>query len=204
MPQQAHQHMLSTHFSLYELVRSEIAERQPFLLKKQLNPPPDILEHLQYLVDTALQPIRERFQYAMHVTSGYRSEALNRAIGGALNSAHAHGEAVDVVISDAFLTDPRAESWRANIQQQVQDITGKTLRKDVNANFYLYAFLCLHLNEFDIDEVGHEYGVTLGQPAWVHIAASQKHNKRLICVTGSYVPRDQRHPDLATALSFGV
>lgn len=204
MSQEITQQMLSANFSLYELVRSEIAERQPFLLDMQLSPPQAVIHNLQYLVNTTLQPIRERFQYSMRVTSGYRSEELNRAVGGSLSSQHAVGEAADVVISDGFLEDERSAELRASINDSVKRITGKALRSNVNANFYLYAFLCLNLDELDIDEVGHEYGAGFGHPAWVHISASQKHNKRQICAHGRYVPREQRRPDLATALAFGT
>jgi len=204
MSQELTQQMLSTHFSLYELLRSEIAERQPFLLEMQLSPSKEVVGNLQYLVDTTLQPIRERFQYSMRITSGYRCEDLNRAVGGSLSSQHAVGEAADVVISDGFLDDERTADLRNHISDSVKRITGKPLRTGVNANFYLYAFLCLNLDELDIDDVGHEYGAGFGQPAWVHISASRKHNKRQICAAGRYVPRDQRRPDLATALSFGI
>ncbi len=204
MAQELAKRMLSANFSLYELVRSEIAERQPFLQDQQLHPPQEIIDNLTYLVKTTLQPIRDRFQYSMRITSGYRSEDLNRAVGGSLESQHGAGEAADVVISDGFLQDERTAALRNSIQESVLSITGKPLRNDVNANFYLFAFLCLNLDELDVDDVGHEYGAGFGMPAWVHISASKKQNKRQICVAGRYAPRELRHPDLATALAFGV
>ncbi len=204
MSQELVKQMLSANFSLYELVRSEVAERQAFLLEMQLAPPKNVRDNLKYLVDTTLQPIRERFQYPMRITSGYRSDALNRAMGGSLSSQHAIGEAADVVISDGFLHDERTETLRASMNEQIENITGKSVRNDVNANFYLFAFLCLNLGELDVDEVGHEYGAGFGYPAWVHISTSRTHNKRQICAAGRYVSREQCHPDLITALSFGT
>lgn len=43
-----------------------------------------------------LQPLRDRINVPVHVTSGYRSSALNAAVGGSDTSDHAHGQAVDI------------------------------------------------------------------------------------------------------------
>jgi zinc D-Ala-D-Ala carboxypeptidase len=51
------------------------------------------------LLETAkkLEEIRELLGNPIIITSGYRSPALNKAVGGAPNSAHMYGAAVDFI-----------------------------------------------------------------------------------------------------------
>ena len=51
-----------------------------------------------------LESRRECYNRPMVITSGYRSQAHNSAIGGSPNSAHVQGRAVDVAVagSDAY------------------------------------------------------------------------------------------------------
>ena len=56
-------------------------------------------QHLLNLKEVALhifQPCRNHFGKPLRVTSGYRSEALNEAIGGSKKSQHSKGEALDM------------------------------------------------------------------------------------------------------------
>ena len=46
-----------------------------------------------------LEALRHEFNEPMIISSGYRSVGYNTTIGGASNSPHLHGKAVDVVIS---------------------------------------------------------------------------------------------------------
>ena len=43
-----------------------------------------------------LEPLREHFQEAVYVTSGYRCPQLNSAVGGVRHSQHLRGEAADI------------------------------------------------------------------------------------------------------------
>ena len=43
-----------------------------------------------------LQCIREHFGKPLHITSGYRTAAHNRAVGGAVYSQHQYGRAADI------------------------------------------------------------------------------------------------------------
>lgn len=54
------------------------------------------------LYDTAcfLQKLRNMIGMPIEVTSGYRSEAVNKAAGGAKNSAHLRGGAADIRCKD--------------------------------------------------------------------------------------------------------
>ena len=89
---------LSPNFSLKELCKSQTAAR------KGLNNIPDaswekhIVENLVELAGNILQPIRENFNIPFTPSSGYRSPALNDAIGGSKTSQHSLGEAVDIEV----------------------------------------------------------------------------------------------------------
>ena len=194
---------LSPNFTLEELVRSETAERIPALREQQRHPPPEVVENLRYLCQASLQPLRERLGFPIHVTSGYRSPELNRRVGGSPTSQHCVGQAADCGLSQRFL-EGTASHARAEIEDRVRELTGRPLRHDVNPNFYLFAFVCLHLDQLDVDQVIHEYGLGFGRPAWVHISASRGQNRRQILALGDYVPAHRKFPDQVAALSFGV
>jgi hypothetical protein len=48
------------------------------------------------LANKVFQPIRDHFNVPIYISSGYRSAALNKAIGGAASSQHCTGEAIDI------------------------------------------------------------------------------------------------------------
>jgi hypothetical protein len=83
---------LSFHLTLEEATKSATAIR-----KGIYNLPVD--EHLAALVNTAnkiFEPIRNHFNVPIGISSGYRSNALNEAIGGSKTSQHSKGEALDI------------------------------------------------------------------------------------------------------------
>lgn len=80
------------YFTLTELSKSSTAKAKGITN----TPPPNVIENLVALVDNVLDPIREQWGKPIFVNSGYRSPALNTAIGGAKNSAHLYGEAADI------------------------------------------------------------------------------------------------------------
>ena len=85
---------LSDNFSLLELTKSQTAER------KGINntPSPEHQENLKSLCTHILQPVRDRFERVVSVSSGYRSEELCLAIGSKITSQHAKGQAADFEI----------------------------------------------------------------------------------------------------------
>ena len=194
---------LTCNFSLYELIRSDTAERNKTLLEEQLDPPESIVNNLTYLAQTALQPIREKLNYPIRVTSGYRSKGVNKAVGGSARSQHVRGEAADLILDDAFLVDENTKDIRVFICQKVRELTGSEIRPGVNANFYLFAYICLHLEELDVDQVIHEYGISRGRPAWVHVSASTNKDRRQIVAIGKRYSTE-RGMTLERALSFGT
>ena len=58
--------------------------------------PEEVKVNLTALVEKVLDPARERFGNAIRVNSGWRSEAYNKSIGGAVNSQHCKGQAADL------------------------------------------------------------------------------------------------------------
>ena len=83
---------LSEHLSLAEVTRSETAKR-----KGVSNMPIEAhIENFKLLADKVFEPIRNHFGKPIHISSGYRSAALNKAIGGAKSSQHCSGEAIDI------------------------------------------------------------------------------------------------------------
>lgn len=82
--------MLSPHFSLDELTASDTAARAGI----DNTPPPDVLDNLKHTC-TGLEAVRVLLGAPLHISSGYRSPALNKLVGGQANSQHTQGEAVD-------------------------------------------------------------------------------------------------------------
>lgn len=87
---------LTHHFDLNEFVYSETAER------KGIDNYPDniAITNLLLLCRDVLEPAREEYGKAMIISSGYRCQQLNNAVGGAKNSQHMTGCACDIVCSE--------------------------------------------------------------------------------------------------------
>ena len=86
--------MTDLKFKMSELIHSDTA------VLHNINNMPDInsLDNMLNLVFYVLQPIRERIQKPMIITSGYRCKEVNRLVGGKDTSQHLKGQAVDFVI----------------------------------------------------------------------------------------------------------
>ena len=193
---------LSANFTLREFLRSDTAERNEKLLQEQENPPQSIIDSLDYLVDTALQPIRTGLGHSITINSGYRCLQVNERIGGSPTSQHCKGEAADCLLSANFLNDRGTQTLREDIIAAIEDSTGETIRPDINENFFLFAFICLHLDALDIDQVIHEYGDGFGRPAWVHIAASRGRDSRQVFFIGRYTDRKYIRTNAKDALTY--
>ena len=83
---------LSKNLSLGEFTRSQTAKRRGI----DNTPQDEHLEAAKELAENIFQPIREHFNSPIFVSSGYRSKALNEAIGGSKTSQHSKGEAIDI------------------------------------------------------------------------------------------------------------
>lgn len=53
-------------------------------------------ESLILLVEKVLDPLREAYGEPIKVTSGFRAPAVNRKVGGVINSHHVRGQAADI------------------------------------------------------------------------------------------------------------
>ena len=83
---------LSKNLWLSEVTKSNTAIRRGID-----NTPTELhIANLRYLAEKVFQPIREHFGRPIFVSSGYRSKALNEAIGGSQKSFHSHGMALDL------------------------------------------------------------------------------------------------------------
>jgi len=88
---------LSPHFTLAEAMASNKARA----LGIDNTPPADVIPRLRFVAETILERIRAQHQTPIVYDGGlswYRCPALNRAVGGARNSQHVTGEAVDVEV----------------------------------------------------------------------------------------------------------
>lgn len=102
---------LSEHFTLREMCQSGTA------IRKGINNTPDwkTVERLRALCVNVLEPLRRRFG-VIRITSGYRCEALNIAVGGAPHSQHMRGEAADIHVSSMEVGRKMYEFIRLNTQ----------------------------------------------------------------------------------------
>lgn len=82
---------LTEHFTLAELIESQVATRR----RIDNTPAPRVVENLRR-VAALLEEVRELAKRPIVVSSGYRSPALNVAVGGARKSAHVLGLAADI------------------------------------------------------------------------------------------------------------
>ena len=86
---------LSKDFTLQELTKSEIADRN------NINniPTADHITNLVLLCQYILQPVRSHFDKPVSITSGYRSPELCILIGSKPTSQHTFGQAADFKIA---------------------------------------------------------------------------------------------------------
>jgi zinc D-Ala-D-Ala carboxypeptidase len=83
---------LSEHLSLAEVTRSETAKRNGV----SNMPTEEHTANFKLLAEKVFEPIRTHFGKPIHISSGYRSAALNKAVGGSSSSQHCKGEAIDI------------------------------------------------------------------------------------------------------------
>ena len=86
--------LFSKNFSYDELIASATAKR----LGLDNTPNDEEKEKLRRLAIEILQPIRDAWRAPIVVNSGYRSEAVNKAVGGVKTSQHRLGEAADIKV----------------------------------------------------------------------------------------------------------
>ena len=92
---------LSENLSLAEMISSDSAKRKGI----DNHPNPKQTENLQLLANKIFQPIRDHFKNPIHISSGFRSIALNKSIGGASSSQHCTGEAMDIDMDGSTISN---------------------------------------------------------------------------------------------------
>ena len=80
------------YFTISEFERSETAARMGI----DNRVPTEARTNLIALTDHVLDPLREAWGKPIVVTSGYRSYAVNKAVGGVATSSHLTGRAADI------------------------------------------------------------------------------------------------------------
>ena len=85
---------LTKNFWLQEFTKSNTATR----LGIDNTPDAEVIDNLKNLCENVLQPVRDHFEEVVSVSSGYRSKALNKAVGGSITSDHVKGFAADFEI----------------------------------------------------------------------------------------------------------
>lgn len=83
---------LSENFTLEELTVTSVDADN--------TPTQEHIANLQRLVDNVLQPLRKMYGKPIKINSGYRSEAVNKKVGGSQTSSHCKGEAADLDCED--------------------------------------------------------------------------------------------------------
>jgi len=83
---------ISNNLTLSELTTSQTAIRK----KIDNTPSSEVISNLKLVATKVFEPIREYLAQPIKISSGYRSPSLNKAIGGAKNSQHTTGEALDL------------------------------------------------------------------------------------------------------------
>lgn len=131
------------YFTLEELSKSATAKR----LGIDNTPTTLIQSNLKALVDNVLDPLRAKWGAPIIVTSGYRSERLNKAVGGAANSQHTKGQAADI----RTVSDSRVDNMRL--------------------------LQCLLTSGLRFDQVICEYPDAYGRPDWIHISFNSNGNR---------------------------
>ena len=137
---------LSENFSLSEFVKSGFAEKYGI----DNTPTQDALENIKKLVTTVLQPLRDEFGEPIIVTSGYRCERVNTGIGGAKNSDHKYGAAVDI----------KAKSGLRPDNKRLWDCVMKMYRE----------------GRLKCRQIIWEYGRTTVGPDWLHLSINNGYN----------------------------
>jgi hypothetical protein len=86
---------ITPHFTLDEMIVSQLAAREGL----DNNPPPEARANLRLLCN-ALEQVRALFGVPIIVSSGYRSAAVNKRVGGSPASQHLQGLAADFTVSE--------------------------------------------------------------------------------------------------------
>lgn len=137
---------LSPNFTYEEMVKSDTARIRGILNQPNYHE----IDNLTKLCKELLQPIRDVYGKPIIITSGFRNEALNRAVGGSSTSMHRKGLAADIKAS-----------------------------KGTNKALWDLIIKLRDEGKIEFDQLIWEKG-TKKEPAWIHIGLSDKKNRNQI------------------------
>jgi len=86
------------HFEFDEFIRSTVAKRKNI----ENIPTFEYIDNLNELIETILEPLRVAYGMPITISSGYRCEKLNKAVGGVSSSVHMKGMAADLQVGGSF------------------------------------------------------------------------------------------------------
>lgn len=151
---------LGEHFALSEFTRSETAARHN--IDNSIDPATEqgktVMCNLSCICQTILEPLRQHLGCPIIVSSGYRCAELNRLVGGAANSQHLTGEAVDIVLGR------RAEDKR--LKTKDKGLSTQDLGQRSGDEALIEAFVWLQ-DHTRFDQLILE---TNGTTKWIHIS----------------------------------
>ena len=179
---------LGRHFRLREMVESRTARRDPEIWAAQQDPPDYVIHNLERLVNLILDPLRDAFDWPIVVNSGYRCEALNRAVGGSPRSQHQVGQAADIKLAPGWkLEDAPAAIRKGRVRELLPDSAPPMA--------WLFAELATEepaldpangvTHPYPFDQLIHEYG-TFPAPSWVHVSFGPKHRRQVMAATSEH------------------
>jgi zinc D-Ala-D-Ala carboxypeptidase len=125
---------LSEHLELAEVIRSESAKRRGI----SNMPTEQHIANLKKLAENVFEPIRANFRQPIRISSGYRSQSLNAAIGGATNSQHSTGEAIDIDMEGTKITNKEIFNFikeKLNFDQLIYEFGNNTEPDWVHVSF---------------------------------------------------------------------
>lgn len=142
------------YFNYNELTRSATASR----LGIDNTPTAKEKANLKAVVDNILDPLREKWGAPIIVTSGFRCEKLNKAVGGSATSQHRLGQAVDI----RTVSDKPADNYKL-----------------------LHLLIDMKL---PYDQLISEYVDDKGRPDWIHVSFGPRNRRqKLTCKAGKYI-----------------
>lgn len=139
---------LSNYVSLAEVTKSDTAKRKGI----SNEPTPEHLENLKTICTEVFDKVREHFGVPIYISSGYRSAALNKAIGGSKTSDHNLGRALDLD----------------------QDFRGNGV-----TNMQVFEFI---KDNLEFDQLIAEFQRADGDFEWIHVGYRKGANRKQILV----------------------
>ena len=98
---------VTMHFTIEEMYASDTAKRLC------INNTPSVQQmiNLVYLCAYVLEPLRVAMKEPIKIGSGFRCQALNKAVGGVYNSQHLKGQAADLCIDGDIAKGRKWFEW---------------------------------------------------------------------------------------------